>query len=68
MNKYYIEIMKDSNGNNPVHKESCIHMPRPENVVFLGVYSTCAGAVTYAKKRYPNASGCWHCARECYIR
>lgn len=68
MNKYYIDKNKDSNDNNNVHKEDCIHMPKPPDALFLGIYSNCAAAVLHAQKQFPNATGCWDCARKCYIR
>ena len=66
MAKYYVHTGTDAQGNHEVHEESCTHLPKPENRIYLGTFNNCKDAVQEAKKYYANVDGCWHCSRECH--
>ncbi len=64
--KYYVNIKAQDNGDHEVHAAGCHHMPSGANRRYLGEFSGCVGAVREGKKLYPQANGCYHCARACH--
>ena len=68
MTKYYMNKNAQSNGDHEVHKEGCSWMPYPENLLYLGDFLNCNGAVKKAKEYDPDADGCYFCSRECHTR
>lgn len=52
------------NGDHEVHAEGCTYMPSAKK--YLGLFSTCHGAVTEAKKNYSKSNGCKTCCNECH--
>lgn len=59
----------DEDGDNEVHKASCSKLPSEKNRKYLGEFDSCEGAVTEAKKTYPEtANGCKLCSKECHTR
>ena len=65
MPTYYVTTTR-AKGGHDVHKMGCGFMPKEENRSRLGVFSRCHEAVDEARKRYPEADGCYYCARDCY--
>ena len=65
--KYYVNDKEQDNGDNEVHKEGCTYMPNAGNRTYLGEFEKCEGAVTEAKKTYPDtANGCATCSSDCH--
>jgi hypothetical protein len=65
MASYYVNKNSQANGDHEVHVPSCSFFPEPENRLYLGEFSSCAPAVTEAKKTYPQSNGCYYCSRDC---
>lgn len=63
---YYVNKNAQPNGDHEVHKSGCSYLPSENNRYFLGVFSTCHGAVREAKKYYPQSNGCYYCSKECH--
>lgn len=57
-----------NSGDHEVHNKTtgCDYMPFPENQKDLGYHTSCHGAVTEAKKTYPDSNGCFYCCNECH--
>lgn len=67
MYSYYINLNKDINGFNEVHKSSCYYYLIANNTKYLGQFNNAIEAVTYAKKiGYYNADGCYYCSKEAH--
>lgn len=68
---YCINRDAQSNGDHEVHETSpkqCQWLPATENRISLGYHTTCRGAVSEAKRRYPGnrINGCYYCSNECH--
>jgi len=68
MDKYYVNMSEQSNGDHEVHKSGCSYMPSLENRKYLGEFETCYGAVIEAKKYYPQSNGCYYCSKPCHTQ
>ena len=66
MEKYYVNMNEQANGDHEVHKNGCPHMPLASNCLYLGEFSFCNQAVTTAKQIYPTSDGCYYCCYECH--
>ena len=66
MARYYVNTNAQSNGDHEVHKQGCTWMPESENALYLGEFSSCAPAVTEAKKHYRQSNGCAYCCPDCH--
>lgn len=66
MKKYYVNKNAQSNGDHEVHKSGCSWLPKRENRIYLGEFSSCKGAVREAKKHYSQVNGCYYCSNECH--
>jgi hypothetical protein len=66
MASYYMNKNSQSNGDNEVHKQGCSWMPKPENRLYLGDFTSCHGAVAKAKTIDSDADGCKHCSPACH--
>lgn len=66
MARYYVNKNAQSNGDHEVHKSGCSYMPEEHNRIYLGDFTSCHGAVSEAKKRYPKSNGCYYCSRDCH--
>lgn len=66
--RYYVNLNKQSNGDNEVHTATCNWLPEQHNREYLGDYSSCAPAVTEAKRRGYNANGCYYCCNKCHTK
>jgi len=66
MGKYYVNKNAQTNGDHEVHESGCSYMPKPENRIYLGEFYSCSGAVTEAKKTYPQSNGCYYCCNACH--
>jgi hypothetical protein len=64
--KYLVNKNAQNNGDHEVHKETCNHLPYPENRKYLGDFSNCQDAVKEAKKYDSDADGCYWCSNECH--
>ena len=65
---YYVNKNAQPNGDHEVHREGCAWLPDQTNRIFLGVFSTCAEAVSAARRWYQQVNGCYHCSRECHTQ
>lgn len=68
MAKYYVNKKAQSNGDHEVHDEYCDYLPSSENRIYLGVFSSCTGAVKKAKEYYIRTNGCYYCSKDCHTR
>ena len=66
MAKYYVNKKKDSKGDHEVHKQGCRWMPKEENRIYLGDFTSCEQAVSTAKAYYDHVNGCYFCSNECH--
>ena len=66
MDFYYVNTNPNVGQNHEVHKEGCSCMP--SNKEYLGIYSSCYGAVQKAKEAYSDADGCYHCCNPCHTK
>lgn len=58
---YYVNKTAQSNGDHEVHVSTCKRLPGVDDRVYMGTFDSCGPAVSYAKKTYPQANGCYHC-------
>lgn len=63
---YYVNKNAQPNGDHEVHDSGCDRLPDTENRLYLGSFTSCAGAVREAKKTYPKSNGCFYCSRSCH--
>ena len=66
MTEYYVNKTAQDNGDHEVHKLGCYWLSLVKNKGSLGNFSSCHGAVTKARKKYPKADGCKHCSLACH--
>lgn len=66
MKKYYVNKYPQKNRDYEVHREDCIFLPHPENRAYLGVFTSCLGALLTAKAIYSTANGCKRCSDVCH--
>lgn len=70
MANYIINKNQQPSGDYEVHNATtgCDHMPNPANQIDLGFHTTCHGAVSKAKRRWPNEriNGCYYCCNPCH--
>lgn len=66
MATYYVNKNAQANGDHEVHVDTCVYLPLPANRTYLGIYSSCAPAVTQAKTIYRKSNGCYTCCRACH--
>ncbi|MDR6338722.1 hypothetical protein HNQ91_001773 [Filimonas zeae] len=66
--KYYVSTNAQPTGEHEVHNESCPFLPKPENRVYLGDFSTCQDAVAKASSYYSNVDGCKVCSPSCHTK
>lgn len=63
---YLVNKNAQYNGDHEVHRETCSHLPNPENRKYLGDFTNCRDAVREAKKYDSDADGCYYCCNECH--
>lgn len=56
----------NTNGDHEVHTQACAVQPEPENLLYVGEFTSCEPAVAEARKTYPGADGCFYCSRACH--
>ncbi len=66
MDNYYVNNNAQANGDHEVHKSTCAWLEKVVSKKYLGVFSSCSGAVTEAKKTYKTANGCYYCSNACH--
>lgn len=64
MASYYVNDTAQSNGDHEVHISTCRYFPSKKT--YLGDFTSCAPAVTEAKKKYSTANGCATCCPSCH--
>ncbi len=66
--KYYFNNNTDNNGYHEVHTEECTFLPSEWNRTYIGSFSSCREAITYATIAYPGKTfdGCYFCCYECH--
>lgn len=67
MEKYYLNLNAQSNGDHEVHKGNCAFVPT-SNYDYLGLFYYCADAVAEAKRKHPykRINGCYYCSKPCH--
>lgn len=68
MPNFIVNKNEQSNGDHEVHDKTngCTYMPALVNQKDLGWHASCHGAVSEAKKTYPNSNGCYYCCNACH--
>lgn len=66
MKYYYVNRMKQSNGDHEVHESTCSYLPSIENREALGYFNDCKEAVKKAKEKYAQSDGCYFCSNACH--
>lgn len=66
MKNYYVNKIKQSNGDHEVHESSCNRLPSMENREYLGLFNDCKEAVKKAKEKYAQSDGCYFCSNDCH--
>jgi hypothetical protein len=70
MPNFIVNENAQSNGDHEVHLTTCTcsHMPASKNQTALGFHSSCHGAISKAREKFPNwkIDGCFFCCRECH--
>jgi hypothetical protein len=64
MASYYVNNRAQANGDHEVHVYGCVYFPSDRN--YLGEFTSCAPAVTEAKKTYSQSNGCATCSPTCH--
>lgn len=63
MTVFYVDKRAQANGAHAVHRHvGCPHPVAPGNRYYLGTYEHCSAAVARARRDFPTAKGCSHCA------
>lgn len=68
MSRYYVNNIRQSNGDHEVHVEGCSWLQLATSTRDLGEHLTCITAVAAARRIYPSANGCAYCAPTCHTR
>lgn len=71
MDTYIINKNKDNKGNNEIHNitDNCGHLPKLENISFLGSFENENAAKIYAKNNgWPFADGCAFCCPKAHTK
>lgn len=68
MEKYYVNMNAQANGDHEVHKFGCSYMPDLDNKKYLGEFSSCYRAVQEAKRYYSQVNGCYYCSNACHTQ
>ena len=68
MDRYYVNINSQENGDHEVHKANCSWLPDPENRKYLGEFTFCSSAVKKAKEYYSQSNGCYYCSNPCHTK
>jgi hypothetical protein len=70
MPNFIVNQNPQANGDHEVHNTTtgCTYMPKQENCISLGTFSSCHEAVASAKVRWPQAriNGCYYCSYSCH--
>jgi hypothetical protein len=66
MDNFYVNDNAQVNGDHEVHKSECNYLPVLQNRSYLGIFSSCHGAVEEAKKKYNSVNGCYYCCYACH--
>ena len=66
MKNYYVNKLKQSNGDHEVHVSTCNHLPNIENREYLGLFNDCKEAVKKAKEKYAKSNGCYFGSNSCH--
>ncbi len=66
MKTYYVNKLKQANGDHEVHESTCSYLPNNQNKEYLGFFNDCKDAVKKAKEKYPKSNGCYYCSNSCH--
>lgn len=66
MKKFFVNDTAQASGDHEVHEDGCYWLSLVISKTDLGYHSSCSTAVTQAKRTYPTANGCVHCAFACH--
>ena len=66
MRNYYVSKKAEPDGSHDVHHNQCIFMPHSANeVIYLGKFDDCNGALKASREHYKETQGCFFCSYEC---
>lgn len=70
MPRFCVNKNAQSTGEHEVHNldAGCTRLPDPKNQHYLGIFTSCSGAIAEARKIYRDVDGCWYCAKECHTK
>lgn len=66
MAQYYVNTVKQANGDNEVHVSTCMYLPSEPNKHYLGLFANCTGAIAEARRLGYNPNGCAYCSTACH--
>lgn len=67
MPRYYVnDNAQPLSGDHEVHVEGCSWLGLVVSKTDLGIFNSCAEAVTAAKKKYSDCNGCKTCSPACH--
>lgn len=65
---YYVNTTPKIDGRYEVHAISCVQTPLIKTTIPLGEFASCQEAINAAQLKYPKATGCYYCCKDCYMR
>ncbi|TPD62728.1 hypothetical protein FIV46_01225 [Emcibacter nanhaiensis] len=68
MARYYVNENAQSGGEHEVHRGDCSWLPKRENRIYLGDFSSCHPAISAARAHFLNVDGCAHCCPACHTK
>ena len=70
MPRFCVNKNAQSTGEHEVHNldSRCSFLPDTKNQLYLGVFTSCRGALSEARRTYSNVDGCAYCAPSCNTR
>jgi hypothetical protein len=68
MARYYVNRNTQADGDHEVHRFGCLHMPSPEDRLYLGDFESCVPAIKKAKAVFEHCDACYYCSTFCHAR
>ena len=62
--RFYVNKNAQTNGDHEVHRAPCSWLPKSENCLYLGEFTSSHQAVQKAKQYYNQVNGCYYCCPE----
>lgn len=66
MKSYFVSKKPEPDGVHEVHHQKCLFIPRNnEDIIFLGEFEDCRGALGISREHFKETKGCFFCSYEC---